>query len=98
MRSRSPRTSSIRPRGRRGRGRCATTSSSPRSRSRDAEAADLADAFVVGAAALAHVRADPLLPPALCAQPWPGDALRDAYAQYQRSFGRAVREWFRAGA
>ena len=63
-----------------------------------AEAADLAHAFEVGAAALAHVRADPLLPPALCAQPWPGHALRDAYAQYQRSFGRAVREWFRAGA
>jgi phenylacetic acid degradation operon negative regulatory protein len=62
------------------------------------EAAGLAHAFEVGAAALAHVRADPLLPPALCAQPWPGRALRDAYAQYQRSFGRAVREWFRAGA
>jgi phenylacetic acid degradation operon negative regulatory protein len=61
-------------------------------------AGDLARAFEVGAAALAHVRADPLLPPPLCAQPWPGAALRDAYAQYQRTFGRAVREWFRAEA
>ncbi len=63
-----------------------------------AHADALAHAFEVGAAALAHVRADPLLPVALCAQPWPGPALRDAYAEYQRVFGRAVREWFRTGA
>ncbi len=63
-----------------------------------ADADDLARAFEVGAAALAHVRADPLLPPALCPSPWPGPAVRDAYARYQRSFGKTVREWFRAGA
>ena len=55
----------------------------------------VADAFVVGAAALAHVRADPLLPAELCGKQWPGDALRVAYREYQSVFGNAVREWFR---
>ena len=55
----------------------------------------IADAFVVGAAALAHVRADPLLPAELCGPDWPGDALRVAYREYQRAFSDAVREWFR---
>ena len=39
-------------------------------------ASAIADAFVVGAATLAHVRADPLLPAELCGADWPGDALR----------------------
>ena len=60
--------------------------------------ADLAHAFEAGAAVLTHLRADPLLPVALCPAPWPGDRLRAAYAEYQHAFGAAVREWFRAGA
>ncbi len=56
----------------------------------------LAHAFVVGAAVLAHLRADPLLPPELCPRPWPGEALRAAYADYRGAFSEAVREWFRA--
>jgi phenylacetic acid degradation operon negative regulatory protein len=56
----------------------------------------IADAFVVGAAALAHVRADPLLPAELCGKQWPGDALRVAYLEYQSAFGNAVRGWFRS--
>jgi phenylacetic acid degradation operon negative regulatory protein len=55
----------------------------------------IADAFVVGAAALAHVRADPLLPAELCGRRWPGDALRDAYREYREAFGDAIRGWFR---
>jgi phenylacetic acid degradation operon negative regulatory protein len=55
----------------------------------------IADAFVVGAAALAHVRADPLLPAELCGPGWPGAPLRVAYGEYQRVFSGAVREWFR---
>ena len=52
----------------------------------------LADAFVVGAAALAHVRADPLLPPSCADADWPGDALRAAYRAYQTAFSqRAAR-------
>ncbi len=36
----------------------------------------LAPAFLAGAAALRHIRADPLLPDALVAPPWPGSELR----------------------
>ena len=59
------------------------------------DARTIADAFVVGAAALAHVRADPLLPAELCGRDWPGDALRDVYREYQAAFSVAVRDWFR---
>ena len=55
----------------------------------------IADAFVVGAAALAHVRADPLLPVELCGSGWPGDALRQAYRDYQVAFDDTARQWFR---
>ena len=59
------------------------------------QGAAIADAFVVGAATLAHVRADPLLPVELCGGDWPGDALRTAYRGYQTAFSASVREWFR---
>jgi phenylacetic acid degradation operon negative regulatory protein len=62
---------------------------------RDGTGAAIADAFVVGAAALAHVRADPLLPGELCGREWPGGALRDAYHEYQSAFSGALRDWFR---
>jgi phenylacetic acid degradation operon negative regulatory protein len=62
---------------------------------RESDGAAIADAFVVGAAALAHVRADPLLPAELCGRGWPGDALRDVYREYQGAFSDAVRDWFR---
>jgi phenylacetic acid degradation operon negative regulatory protein len=55
----------------------------------------IAAAFVVGAATLAHVRADPLLPIELCGSGWPGDALRDAYHDYQIAFDATARKWFR---
>src|SRR6478609_6933740 len=55
----------------------------------------LAPAFVAGALALRHVRADPLLPPELLPAPWPGDALRAAYVTYQREFAAVARVWFR---
>jgi phenylacetic acid degradation operon negative regulatory protein len=50
--------------------------------------------FVVGAAALRHVRADPLLPPELLPGDWPGDGLRAAYREYREAFGLAAAEWF----
>ena len=56
----------------------------------------LADAFVVGAAALAHVRSDPLLPAELCGPDWPGAALRTAYLEYQSAFAAATRAWFQS--
>lgn len=62
----------------------------------DPERSDrIAPAFVVGAAALAHVRADPLLPIELCGSGWPGDALRRAYYDYQVAFDETARKWFR---
>jgi phenylacetic acid degradation operon negative regulatory protein len=54
------------------------------------------EAFVTGAAALRHVRADPLLPPPLLPADWPGAELRAAYGRFQTEFTRAARTWFRA--
>jgi phenylacetic acid degradation operon negative regulatory protein len=62
----------------------------------DSEVPALADGFVAGAAALAHVRADPLLPRELAADPGAGESLRDAYRMYERAFSDALRTWFRA--
>lgn len=62
----------------------------------DAGAAGLeADAFLAGAAALVHVRADPLLPDALLPTDWPGAALRTAYGDYRAAFGDKTARWFR---
>jgi phenylacetic acid degradation operon negative regulatory protein len=55
----------------------------------------LAEAFVAGAAVVAHLRADPLLPRELCPAPWPGADLRQAYGAYERAFGAALQAWFR---
>jgi phenylacetic acid degradation operon negative regulatory protein len=56
----------------------------------------LAAAFEAGASALAHIRADPLLPPELCPAPWPGDGLRSTYRTFQPRFAAAARDWFRS--
>jgi phenylacetic acid degradation operon negative regulatory protein len=55
----------------------------------------LAGAFVVGAAALQQIRADPLLPDALLPGGWPGKELREAYRAYREAFGDAASVWFR---
>ena len=57
----------------------------------------LAGGFLAGAAALRHIRADPLLPDELLPRPWPGAALRDGYRAYEREFNAVARDWFRAG-
>ena len=54
----------------------------------------LASGFVTGAAALAHIRADPLLPDELLPTPWPGESLRAAYHAYQSTFADATARWF----
>jgi phenylacetic acid degradation operon negative regulatory protein len=54
----------------------------------------LAAGFVTGAAAVAHLRADPLLPRELEADVIAGKALRGAYRSYEAEFSRAVRAWF----
>lgn len=55
----------------------------------------IAPAFVAGAVALRHVRADPLLPDALLPDDWPGAVLRATYVEYERGFHAVAREWFR---
>lgn len=43
-----------------------------------------ADRIAVAAAIVRHLRTDPVLPPELLPEGWPADALRAAYAAYQR--------------
>ena len=57
---------------------------------------DLAPAFVVSAAVLRHLQADPLLPVALLPDGWPGDALRSEYDAFDAEFKAVWREWFRS--
>jgi phenylacetic acid degradation operon negative regulatory protein len=57
----------------------------------------LADGFLAGAAGLAHIRQDPLLPSEIVADSdaATGDALRRAYRTYEAEFSTALRAWFR---
>jgi phenylacetic acid degradation operon negative regulatory protein len=59
------------------------------------EDATIADAFVAGAASLAHVRADPLLPRELTTDPSASEELRGAYGGYEKAFSGVLRSWFR---
>jgi phenylacetic acid degradation operon negative regulatory protein len=56
----------------------------------------LAPAWLLSAAILRHLLADPLLPDGLLPADWPGPELRDDYDRYDDSFNRAWRAWFRA--
>jgi phenylacetic acid degradation operon negative regulatory protein len=58
----------------------------------------LAPAWLLSAAVLRHLLADPLLPDALLPPGWPGADLRDDYDRYDRAFNQAWRAWFRAQA
>jgi phenylacetic acid degradation operon negative regulatory protein len=56
----------------------------------------LAPAWLLSAAVLRHLLADPLLPDALLPPEWPGAALRADYDRYDHAFNQAWRQWFRA--
>jgi len=58
----------------------------------------LAPAFTAGAAALAHVRADPLLPAELGPSAEAASALRSSYRAWEGAFSDALRSWFREHA
>jgi phenylacetic acid degradation operon negative regulatory protein len=60
----------------------------------DTPDAALAGAFVAGAASLAHIRSDPMLPEELVADAPAGVALRRAYGAYEDEFSKALRAWF----
>lgn len=62
----------------------------------DADA--LAGAFVLAAAVLRHLQADPLLPEELLPAGWPGPALRAAHDRFDGSFRRVLRAWHLARA
>jgi phenylacetic acid degradation operon negative regulatory protein len=57
---------------------------------------DLAPGFVLSAAVLRHLQADPLLPSALLPGAWPGGSLRDAYDRWDRHYRRVLRTWARS--
>ncbi|MFJ8942497.1 PaaX family transcriptional regulator C-terminal domain-containing protein [Streptomyces sp. NPDC102395] len=50
-----------------------------------------ADRFTAYAAVVRHLLADPVLPPRLLPEGWPGADLRAAYADYRREVAEAVR-------
>jgi phenylacetic acid degradation operon negative regulatory protein len=54
----------------------------------------LATGFVLSAAVLRHLLADPLLPLPLLPANWPGADLRAEYERYDRAFKALWREWF----
>lgn len=57
--------------------------------------AALAPGFVLSAAVVRHLAADPLLPVALLPDGWPGPALRTAYEAWDGSYQRTLRGWHR---
>jgi phenylacetic acid degradation operon negative regulatory protein len=56
----------------------------------------LAATFVLSAAVLRHLQADPLLPRELLPRDWPGEALRKAYDAFDTTFKDVWREWYRS--
>jgi phenylacetic acid degradation operon negative regulatory protein len=56
----------------------------------------LAPGFVLSAAVLRHLAADPLLPPELLPPHWPGDRLRATYDEWDRAYRRLLAEWHRS--
>jgi phenylacetic acid degradation operon negative regulatory protein len=61
----------------------------------DGDTAALAPGFVLSAAVLRHLLADPVLPQELLDADWPGDDLRRDYDRYDRAFKALWRDWFR---
>lgn len=54
----------------------------------------LAEGFVLSAAVLRHLQADPLLPTELLDPTWPGPRLRQAYDRYDSAYRTVLRSWF----
>jgi phenylacetic acid degradation operon negative regulatory protein len=57
------------------------------------EAAALAPGFVRSAAVLRHLQADPLLPPRLLPDGWPGGALRGGYRAFDQAYRAMLAAW-----
>jgi phenylacetic acid degradation operon negative regulatory protein len=59
-----------------------------------ADTGPLPEGFVLSAAVLRHLLADPLLPDELLPPTWPGATFRADYERYDRAFKSVWREWF----
>lgn len=57
------------------------------------DTAALAEGFVLSAAVLRHLLADPLLPRELWPRGWPGDALRADYDRYDTAYRALLARW-----
>jgi phenylacetic acid degradation operon negative regulatory protein len=55
----------------------------------------LAPGFELSAAVLRHLQADPLLPPELLPEGWPGDRLRSTYEPWDAAYRDTLSEWSR---
>jgi phenylacetic acid degradation operon negative regulatory protein len=62
----------------------------------DDDTSALAEGFVVSAAVLRHLQADPLLPVALLPSAWPGTRLRASEDRFDRTFKAVLRTWLLA--
>ncbi len=58
----------------------------------------LADGFVLSAAVLRHLQADPLLPADLLPHGWPGRDLRDGYRRFDAAYRCTLEAWGRGAA
>ncbi|HEY4377778.1 MAG TPA: PaaX family transcriptional regulator C-terminal domain-containing protein, partial [Acidimicrobiales bacterium] len=58
----------------------------------------LAPGFVLSAAVLRHLQADPLLPEELCPDSWTGSELRTHYDRYDIAYRSTLAGWHRAHA
>lgn len=56
----------------------------------------LGDTFVLAAAVLRHLVADPSLPTSLLRDDWPGEELRSAFDRFDTAFKATWRAWYRA--
>lgn len=56
----------------------------------------LGETFVVDADVLRHLVADPELPTALLPSDWPGPAIREAFAAFDRAFKATWRDWYQS--
>jgi phenylacetic acid degradation operon negative regulatory protein len=57
--------------------------------------AALAPGFVQSANVLRHLQADPLLPPELQPDGWPGAPLRQSYSAFDRAYRTVLADWLR---
>lgn len=62
----------------------------------DRDPTALAEGFVVSAAVLRHLQADPLLPASLVPDAWPGPLLRSSHATYDAAFKATLATWLRS--